>query len=234
MRRSLSILVWILVGALASGISLGYFLHRSNQERLELLFVAQAAQQELHDAKYASEQLTQEANRKITQAEQEVFRQKELVKQLEQEQMMLRDAVPLSRPVGYYRTWQERVSVPLKLSLRVPSRNESWENDLSMGIGSGTMTSRQGMEQWFSVSAYDEQRFQNMIQQVVDPRTVAFVVDGRLLTGTKGGFSSLEGTTYILRDYTQGSSTLLLWARTNKDVTEQKLLDTLASLSFGK
>lgn len=233
MRRSLNIMLWMLLGAIAAGGSAGFFLWQANQDRQYLIRDAQYARLEADQAKQLSDKAMSEANQKLDQAKEKEAQAKLIVQQYQQQQQLLKSAKPLSKPGALVtKGWSEYVSVPLRLSLKVPTRNQAWDTTNGIAVGSKNTSLNNLTDQWLSIMPFDEQTDTSLKKNFVRHETVVWYIDNHIVTGAKGSFGDASNTAYLLEVMDGTTSTHLLWARTNQTVTEQRLLDTLSTLTF--
>ncbi len=123
MRRSLSICLWILVGALAAGLSVGYFLRAANLDREALAAQARAAEQRAQESKAASTRLAEEANTKLQDASAEIQRAKDELNAHRKYQQQLAQATPLPKPIARnLRNWTQTFSISLGRATQRPQR----------------------------------------------------------------------------------------------------------------
>lgn len=232
MRRTLSVLLWILLGAFASGASVGFFLHQSNQDRLALLRQLEQTKQELANAKRVNEQIHDEAAQRIALAKSQAEETQLRLQKLDEAHALIEKAQALPK-ITQTKQWSEQVSVPLGLSFLTPPKSQSWMTDQILGVGSGNPQSAQGLDQWLSVSAYDQKREESIASQLENAKQVVFKAGDHILIGKRGILKNTDAVTYVMQSQQDGQPTHFLWARTNKDVNETRLLETLGSFSFG-
>ncbi len=234
MRRTLSVLLWILLGAVASGASVGFFLHQSNQDRVVLLRQLDQTKQELAIAKRVNEQIHDEASQRIAQAKADAEETQLRMQKLDEARALTEKAQTLPKIASTQsKQWSEQVSVPLGLSFLTPPKSQSWMTDQILGVGSGNPKSMQGLDQWLSVSAYDGKREEAIVSQLLHAEQVVFKAGDHILIGKRGILKNTDAVTYVMQSQQDGQPTHFLWARTNKEVNETRLLETLGSFSFG-
>lgn len=233
MKRSIAVLFWILIGAVASAAGVGYFFHQANADRQRLVNEAQTAKDLLAQTKAASEKLAAEANKKLADASKEVADAQDALK-IAQEQNALRDkAVPLTKPdARSMRGWPEVVNLPLGISLRLPTTLQATSTESVLASYVRPRTAAEAAEQWLSVTSYDKAHETDLKKSLKDTETLVYQVQNRLLVGMRGKLADLPGFVYVLRVGDAATSTHLIWARTNATVTDQKALEVLATLSF--
>jgi len=232
MSRTSSVLLWILIGAVASGSGIGYFLHRANQDRSALAVQVEQARLDAEQAKAENEKLAKDANDKLTAAAIEVAEKEKRLAQYQEERDLLAHATSLQSPdPTSLKYWGTAFSIPLNVTLRTPPGCGMLVTDHELNLAS-TRQSMSPQDQWFSIQAYDAAKEEELVGKLMGPESVSFSVDGRLLLGQKGTMENVSGTVYVLHTFSEATSTHLLWARSNTLVTEKKVLQTLATLSI--
>ncbi|MBU0540254.1 hypothetical protein KKF59_00770, partial [Patescibacteria group bacterium] len=72
MRRATGIIIGILMGAIAAGLSTGFFLHKANADREKLAAQLTETAQTAQTAREQNRQTIQEANNKLQNANSEI------------------------------------------------------------------------------------------------------------------------------------------------------------------
>jgi type II secretory pathway pseudopilin PulG len=121
MRRFTSVLISILLGALAVGVGMGYFLMKANNDRERLALIAQAAEQESQEAIQAREQAIKAANAKLDAANTEITKAQETIKAFNEERALIQSATVLRTPnAKEIKGWSEIVSLGQKATVNYP------------------------------------------------------------------------------------------------------------------
>lgn len=237
MQRFTSVIMSILLGAIAVGVGMGIFLHKANTDRQRLEKVAIEAQGKSKEAQNRSQQAIQEANAKLKAANDEVAKAQATLKAIEEERGLLAKAEALDEPKAEtLKGWSEAISLPLGVSLRVPPKNSIGENsDAALSIaaeqksGSASMTLPE--LRWLQISPYSERLESELVGAMASTTPVMFAVHGRLLKGTRG--QSQTGDSYVLKVSSLGETTHLIWAREfGKTAKDRNLLQVLSTLTF--
>ena len=229
MRLS-GVLGLVLLGAVASSVSVGYFLHKANADREYLSTRMHALEEEVGQTKADSEKLAADANAKVDTAAQEVARVQKELQSAEEERQAITKAIPLVKPdARTLKTWTEAFSIPLGISIRIPPGTAvaEYENRLQSSIA------RNPSQIWLSITAYDgaEEIVQN--QKLTDTEAVGYLVAGNLLQGIRGRDPSSAGYAYVLHLTVDHKPAALIWVREyGSIITNQKILDTLSTLSL--
>jgi hypothetical protein len=232
MKRSITFLFWMLLGAAASAAGVGYFFHQANVDRQRLVIETQTARDLLAQTKAASQKLADEANKKLADASKEVADAQQALKLSQEENALRNRAVALVKPdARTLRSWLETIHLPLGISLRLPTAMQTTSTNNALAAFLRT-TSNQMTDQWLSISAYDKTRELDLKKSLKETEPLVYQVQNRLLIGMRGKLADLPGIVYVLRVGDAATSTHLIWARTNAAVTDEKVLDVLATLSF--
>ncbi len=226
---------WMVFGALASGLGCAIVLGDARDERQELEGRVIALERTLATYEDEKSRLADRANKQVEQATQELTKARETVERMKRDQLLLAQAMPLTRPTGRaYTTWVEAFSLPLGISLRLPPGTKTYADER----GFVAMRAAQATSSlpWLSISPYQAEqaaRLENVLRQ---PEPVSYLVAGNLVTGIRGQREDQpRGTfTYVLQIVSpqNGQSSHLIWAQTEREITELRLRDTLASLAL--
>lgn len=232
MRRSLAIILWILIGALASGAGIGWVLRRANHDREALEHALKKANQKIESL----EQAYQETNNSSQLVAEEVGRLQSELDALKNWQRILKNATPLTPPpAARTRGWSEFASVPMGVSIRVPQGSQAKTNDDGLFLRTQSKPGRTGIEeQWLVLVKYRADREKEFYKNspAYNSGPVDYSLDNRLLGGMRGVSSGYDNEYYVLRVEDNATSTYLIWTKTVPGVDGRTVLDTLATLSF--
>ncbi|MFH1078128.1 MAG: hypothetical protein V1745_02495 [Patescibacteria group bacterium] len=214
MRRATTVILCILLGAIASGVGIGVFLKLANDDRARLAKQLEEAVQASNVARQENQTAIEEANRKLSEASSEVGKAQALVKSLEEERDLLATAKPLLSPSpSALRGWSDVVAMDLGVSLKQPKGSDIQSNDKS-ALTLAMATAVEGVDsRWFSLTAYDERLEQELLLSLATSTPVAYTVNGRILTGKQGALPNSDDQILILRVRKEGVITHLLWVR---------------------
>jgi len=212
MKKVLTIIGWILIGAIAAGIGTGFFLYQSNTDRAKLVAATEEAKRRSEELAQGSKKLAEEANTKLNTASEEIRSAQELIRQYDEEHALLAKADPLVR-TRTSANWKEWINIPLGYTIRLPATFGNAGNELLFDFD------------WLRIQPYDAGRESLWHAQASSTGDVVYFVDGHLLVGTRGN-------TWILRDQSGASSTMLIWAEPKNIQDERILLEALATLTF--
>lgn len=232
MRRSLSIFLWILVGATASGLAIGYFLYQANADRERLSRQVETAKQHIEETQASNQKLAQEANQKLAAASQQVLKAQELLKRYEEERLLMARAIPIQKPSPRELTyWKSVLSLPLGLTLQLPPEAEATSTD--QALIATVHEPIAGGNDWLVITPYDQKQEVALIQMLEDSTSsVALLANGRVFFGLQGRIRDTAAQGRVLRVRGNASSTYLIWARHRALISDQKILKTLATIHF--
>lgn len=228
MRRSLAIFIWILLGALAASLGIGSVLVKAKQERDVLAKQLLEEQAQTNELTKEHQQAIDEANRTILNALQTVSSTKELLALLTQEQADLEVAAPLTSS-SQARRWPQTISFLLGVSIRTPSFALTTSTDTT--IESATNGPDGQPMSWLFIKRYDAQQYQDLTNPLTNLEPVRYRLNQTLITG-KRGTTSDGSVVFVLRTQRRGQLTHLIWARTNRTMSQDRLLDSLSTLLF--
>ena len=229
MRRTLAVLGWILLGALASGVSLGYYLNQANGDRQWLSLRANSLQEENQSALDERDRKVSEADQKAQDAKVETDKMRSLLQACEDRNARLVKAVILNKPDSRtLKTWTESVSVTLGVSLRLPPGLKAYDLGTSLEVNQPA-TNASGTTV-LAIYAYDPTHEQQLSQDLVDTDAVSYSINGALATGIRGHQTGSTAITFLLRIGADRVPTQLIYAKTYDKITESKILDILSTL----
>ncbi len=233
MRRSLAIFFWILAGGIAAGLSVGFYLYKSNFDRAGLVAELADARAQTEEAKKQSEAVAADANEKIREAEKAVEHIRAELNDARAEILLVASAIPLvSPPPRSMRGWSEQLSVPLGIALKTPPDIKTQIADDAIILGQITSRVDLAMDQRVSVTRYQENAERYLVSRLRDTTPIVYTVAGHWLYGAKGKFSDLPGEVLVLRAQSGQTETHLIWARVDQAFSERRLQDILSTLRF--
>lgn len=228
MRRSFAILIWILLGALAASLGIGSVLFHAKQERDELKQQLRTEHAVGIRLKQEHQRLIEEANRTVEAAVRNASATRDLLNAITQEQYALEQATGLVSP-QQTRRWRQTIAFPLGISIQTPPFTNTTSTDTliqsTIGIAGSSPVS------WLSITRYDAVRFQDLIRMLSGIENVNYHLEQTLVTGVRG-VSPDGSTTYVLRTQRRGVPAHLIWAKANGTMTQERILDSLATLLF--
>lgn len=229
MKRAYSVILGILLGAVAAGVGVGIFLKLANDDRTRLAEELDVTVQNAKLSREENQRLVEEANRKLTQANVEISKAQQLVASLEEERKQIAIATPLAAPASRaIRDWKSAVDLDLGVSIKYPADSAIEQNaatELTIARTVGTESAR-----WFSLTPYDTRLESEMLMAFTTSTPVSYVIQGHLVTGRKGTILDQRGTIYVLQIHSNGTTTHLLWIK--DAVTPGATMNVLSSMTF--
>lgn len=234
MRRATTILLGILLGALAAGIGIGLVLKKANDDRERLAKQIEETVQEAAAAREENRRAIEEANRKLQASNLEIGKAQQIIKALEEERNVLAQSTPLAPPAPKaIRGWNDVVGLDQGVSFKQPPDSKIESNDTQALTLVRTGGATELDPRWFSLTPYNPRLEEELRMALTSSTAVAYVVNGRILTGVRGTLPNRTDTIMILRVRYGGQITHLMWVRdtsTSKD--SSSLMNVLASLRF--
>lgn len=231
---SFSFLAWMGLGALMCTIGFQWTFSQAKQDRASLLGQVAKLEEERDHWQLEHEQLADRVNQRVEAAAEQIKAAQARVDSLEKEQLLLAQALPLTRPTGRsYTSWVEAFSLPLGISLRLPPGTKTYADERGFIAMRSNATS--SSLPWLSVSPYTEGQENYLAGTLRDTTPVSYLIAGNLVTGVRGRREGqTSGYTYVLRVTSPSSeqASHLIWAQTEKEITENRLQDTLATLAL--
>jgi hypothetical protein len=217
MKRITSVLVAVLLGALATGIGMGIFLKLANDDRGRLATDVSNAKADADRAEREKLLIADDANRKVEEANAQVSEAQRIIQAVQEERALMAKAKPLIKPATRdVRGWQTVVSLPQGLSLSLPPKTEIETNDeiaLTAVKILTTSTADITNSRWLSISPYDERLETELLFSLSTSTDVSYLVNGHLLVGRVGKLPETQQNVAILHMQEAASSTHLLWMK---------------------
>lgn len=202
MTDTRSLFLAVMLGALATAIGMGTFLHLANRDRVRLATEIQAAQETAMQALAEKERVAAEASGKIDQANSEIMNAQRVLADLEKERKLLASAVRLDPPaLRDIRGWQSVVADRLQVSLSLPPRTTVHTNTptLFSAVRSGQDTP------WFTLTPFDARAVAELEASLTETGERAYLINGRLVSGVVGNKNGAR--VWSLRVWHSASST---------------------------
>lgn len=233
--RRFAFLGWMSLGAIAATIGFLTALEQAKTEQARLQGRLHLLEQTVAQHEDEKNRLADRANQQMEAATKELQAAREAVARMKQDQLLLAQAMPLTRPTGKaYTTWVEAFSLPLGISLRLPPGTKTYADERGFVAMRPNQTT--SSLPWLSISPYTATQADALENTLRQPQAVSYLVAGNLVTGIRG---QREGQpdgayTYVLQVISpqDGQATHLIWAQTERDITDTRIRDTLASLSL--
>jgi hypothetical protein len=233
--KSFAFLGWMSLGSLAAAIGFGSVLQDARLERQALETRVSGLEQSLAQHEDEKARLADRANQQVAAATKELVAARQTVERMKRDQLLLAEAMPLARPTGKaYSSWVEAFSLPLGISLRLPPGTKTYADD--RGLVAMRASQATSSLPWLSISPYTAEQARRLEDTLANPEPVSYLVAGNLVTGIRGQREGQSGSsyTYVLQVVSPegGNSTHLIWAQTEREITELRIRDTLASLAL--
>jgi hypothetical protein len=205
MGRITQALGFLTLGAIAAGAGTAVVVMKANSDVTALQAQAFDARDQAAQAVASSRTLSDEANRKLESASQEIAKAQARIQALEDERRLIAKATGLMPPKAAA-NWKEFVSIPLGFTIRLPAPAVDPQfTDISFDAG------------WLLITKY--------AGESVDANE-SYLVKNRVIFGT-----SSSGThTYVVQS--DGNPDLLVRAFPNANVSDKRVLDVLSTLTF--
>ncbi len=210
MKRVTSILIGILLGALAAGLGVGIFFKKANDDRRILGEQLEALSRTALDIRMQSQAAVDSANTKVQAANSEVIKVQTLVQGFEQDaEAMTKATMLFSPPSQMIVGWKEVVGFELGMSVKIPPGSFEAVND-SKHLQLQTIDASAGP--WFSLEPYGTAREQALLSSVTGTLPVTYTLRGRLLQGVQGTDVATQLPALLLRIRFKGRNVALLYA----------------------
>ncbi len=184
MTDNRSLFLAVLLGALATAIGMGTFLHLANADRVRLGKEIQASQEAAAQALAEKERVAAEASGKIDQANAEIINAQRVLADLEKERKLLATAVRLDAPATWeIRNWKPALASSLEVSLSLPP-GTAVDSDRD-ALFSAVRTNRDE-DPWLKITPYDARVVAELEASLADASERAYLVDGHLVSGAVG------------------------------------------------
>lgn len=228
-------LAWMTLGACASAAGFVGVLHGARIERQTLEDRVSTLEQSIAQYEDEKNRLADRANQQVESATKELVMAREAVDRMKRDQLLLAQAMPLTKPTGRaYSAWVEAFSLPLGISLRLPPGTKTYADE--RGFVAMRASQATSSLPWLSISPFNNEQAQRLEASLQNPEPVSYLVAGSLVTGIRGqrDGQSDNGYTYVLQVISPQSTqaTHLIWAQTEREITELRIRDTLASLAL--
>jgi hypothetical protein len=215
MKRITSVLLAVLLGAVAAGIGVAPFLVLANQDRHRLTTELEETQAHAQQVEAEKEQVAEDANKKVEEANAEIERAQQILGEVEEDQRLMADAERLSMPSGReIAKWESVISLYQEVKLSIPEPSEV-VSDTSQALTIAKERSPDGQiadARWLAVTPYDAGTEAVLLNALATSTDVAYVVDDHLLKGKKGTLESGEEA-MIIRVRYSATSTHLIWIK---------------------
>lgn len=215
MKRIASVLLAVLLGALATGIGVAPFLVLANQDRHRLTAELEETQARAQQIEAEKEQVAEDANKKVEEANVEIERAQQILEEVEEDQRLMATAERLQKPpTREISRWEAVISLYQEVKLSVPEASEV-VSDTTQALTIANQRSEDGQiadARWLAVTPYDAGTEGVLLNALATSTDVAYVVDDHLLKGRRGALESGEEA-LIIRVRYSATSTHLIWIK---------------------
>ncbi len=215
MKRVSPVLLAIVLGALTTGIGMGIVLKMANNDRTRLSAQASQARSAMERAEREKQQIADEANKKVEEANSEVAKAQRILEAVREERELMAKAKPLSKPSSReLRGWQPVVSLWQGVGLSLPPNTDVESNDASSltavkkGLSDFLTDAR-----WLSVTPYNDRLESELTDALATSSAMSYLVNGRLVLGKSGTLAGSRERVSVLRVQAAASSTHLIWIK---------------------
>lgn len=215
MRRVSPVLLAIILGALTTGVGMGIFLKKANNDRSRLSTEAAQFKAAVERADREKQQLADEANKKVEEANDEVAKAQRILEDIREERELMAKAKPLAKPSSReLRGWQPVVSLWQGVGFSLPPNTNVESNDarsltaVKQGVSDFLTDAR-----WLSVTPYDDRLESELANALATSSVMSYLVNGRLVLGKSGTLAGSRDRVSILRVQEAASSTHLIWIK---------------------
>jgi hypothetical protein len=215
MKRITSVLLAVLLGALATGIGVTPFFVLANKDRHRLATELEETQARTQQIEAEKEQVADNANKKVEEANAEIERAQQILEEVGEDQRLMVEAKRLSMPPRReIARWEPVISLYQEVKLSMPEPSEV-VSDNTQALTISKEQSDDGHiddARWLAVTPYDTGTEAVLLNALATSTDIAYVVDDRLLKGRKGTLESGEEA-LIIRVRYSATSTHLIWIK---------------------
>jgi len=215
MKRITSVLIAVLLGAIATGIGIVPFLVLANVDRSRLTTELDQTRAWAEQAESEKETLAKEANAKVEEANIEIQRAQTLLEAIEEDRRLMANAKQLSRPSSReLNNWESYVSLYQEVKFSIPPKstvNADTKNSLTVARedGSGELL---GDTRWLAISPYDSTLEQEFFASFSTSTGVSYLINDHLLVGKKGSLKNGSEVMMLNVRYA-ATSTHIIWIK---------------------
>lgn len=231
-QRASSIFLFILLGALTTGVGMGMVVFHARGERDTLQARIRADETRIESLLAEHTKMIDEASKQVTKAEEARKSTQAHLDTLTLSQGAWDTARALPSPdARTLRSWKNSLSLGLGVSVHVPTISAVVANDQSLtGTINGNATTAGDL--WFSLTRYTPEAEASLRNQLTVTSSVSYRLGTRLVRGSRGLFRQNQSPAFVVRIEEQGVPRYLVWIRTIKPLTEPRLLEILSTLTF--
>lgn len=207
MKRFTSVLIAVILGALATGLGTVPFLVLANQDRQRLDQELLLSKTKANETEQEKQKIADQANQKVKEANEEVQKAQLAILEAREDEMLLASSDRLSPPSAReLATWNPAISLTLGVSLTVPKQFSVERDDATAFILINSLTSSSSTNVTPAIDIEPNDSSHAHYSGLFASSTpVNLVAGGKLLKGTIGVL--LDGSNAALFEVRSGAKT---------------------------
>lgn len=233
MKRFTSVLIAVILGALATGIGTVPFLVLANQDRQRLGDELQLTKTKATAIELEKQRIADQANQKVTEANAEVQKAQLAILESQEDEKLLATAERLPTPQTYeLAKWNSAISLTLGISFSAPKQFSVDRDDATGFTIVNTLTSSTSTNTVPSIliEPYTEETLARRSNAFASSTSINYVAGGRLLKGTVG--TLLNGSdAYLFEVRASAKTTRIIWMQ-DKDLTSSIVRKILSTIQY--
>lgn len=229
MKRVSAVLLFVALGAFATGVGVIPFLVLANQDRDTLNMELQKTQATAERMASEKEKIAQQANQKVLEANSEIQRAQGVLKELQEDQRLTGIAKQISDPKPrQLAQWTSVVSLTQGVQFSIPQGSYvDMDEKTGIAIARGSTTSSAiPFTRWMEVTPFVKDKRDSLDASLLNTKPQALLIHGRLFKGVLGTLPDDSRAMY-LEARESGTSTHLIWIRDLETLERKNILDTL-------
>jgi hypothetical protein len=213
MKRFTSVLIAVILGALATGIGTVPFLVLANQDRHRLDNELQSSKNLATQTEIEKQRIAEEANRKVEEANEEVQKAQMVILEAQEDARLLAESRRLEPPTTREKSkLNQVVSLYQGISLFLPTGYTVTQDEPSNFIIAEESKITSSTVRVLYIQPYDETEEHRYINAFASSTHIALVAGGRLIKGIQG--TLLDGSIAITAQIRSSAKTThLIWMR---------------------
>jgi hypothetical protein len=214
MKRVTSVLIAVLLGAMATGVGIVPFLVLANQDRNRMASELEQAHKRAESAESEKNKIAKEANERVEEANAEVQRAEIVLQDIAEDQRLAAEAVRLSKPPprDLYR-WSSYISLYQEVNLFLPPDSSvSSDTKVSLTIVNEKKNNAFEDARWLAITPYDPELERDLFASFGTSAGVSYIAGDRLLTGKRGTLKD-GSEAMVLKARHAATSTHLIWIK---------------------
>jgi hypothetical protein len=233
MKRVTSVLIAVLLGAMATGIGIVPFLVLANQDRNRMASELEQAHERAEAAESEKNKIAEEANERVEEANAEVQRAQTILRDAAEDQRLTAEAVRLSKPPlrELYR-WSSYISLHQGIKLSFPPESSvSSDTKASLTVVNDKKKNAFEDARWLAITPYDPELERNLFSAFGTSTGVSYLAGEHLLTGKHGTLED-GSEAMALKARHAATSTHLIWIKDPGTLGSDGLERILGTMEF--